>query len=536
MEEQEMKLSNRRVVALVKVTLLAGVIMVAVTVILKAHTVLPSLSGQAEAQAGTPDPRIGSIYLNGSLTSSVTISPAQSVTISVEATNAATVVGYRGRIHVSFPRFDSYDDADYADLINLWTSSGDNDMEYIEQRPGDPNNTIWYECGSAGYMASPENLLLTGYAPSDWEPGENIHLEFKVKLPHPGTYRVYVRSVAADAASGGLYYYEPISGTVTDQQCRYVYSRTIEVGPWQYEDYLPLLFREYWPPRSVRGVRMQASSCYEASYCARRLDCLKEAGVNTLYYDIRYTIAFYHSDLMPHREFDSLAYLVPEAHARGMEVYALVPSATMGWPEHSEWNARRNYSEVSDDWLDFSLPEARDFIADVTEEIVTNYDVDGILLDYTRWRSAWMYAAGLSPNDISLTVQGVYNRVNAARPVPVTASVYKNLSSATGAGQMWYDWLGDKYIDYVTPMAYVGDSELREILDEWQDSGYFPHRIIPRLSVAWFEPTTTPKSVEEVLHQIEICYDAGATAMTLWDDRYICNDSELVEELGAGGW
>jgi len=297
--------------------------------------------------------------------------------------------------------------------------------------------------------------------------------------------------------------------------------------------YLPAMLKDY--PYIFHGVRMQASSCSTASGCSQRLDCLLTAGVTVLYYPVYYKKAYYHSDMLPHRSFDSLAYLVPEAHARDMEVYPLITAAYIGWPEHPEWNARLNYAEVPDDWLDFALPEARAFVADVAEEIVMNYDVDGILLDYIRWEPDWVESANLSADDVSLTVQGVYERVKVIRPAVVTASVFSNYWSARGAGQMWYEWLSDGYIDYVTPMAYVSDSDLQVVLNEWRDSEYFPKQIIPRLSVVWFDPTT-PKPVEDVLRQIDMCYDAGAIGMTLWDDRYICNNPDLIEALGAKGW
>lgn len=280
---------------------------------------------------------------------------------------------------------------------------------------------------------------------------------------------------------------------------------------------------------------MQASSCPTASFCSQRLDCLQAAGVTVLYYPIHYKVAYYHSDLLPHHPFDSLAYLVPEAHARGMEVYALINAAHIGWSEHPEWNARLNHPGLEHDWLDFAASEARSFVADVAEELVANYDIDGVLLDYIRWGSGPGWPKSLSADDVSLTVQGVYERVKAIRPVDVAASVFRSREIAGWAGQMWYDWLADGYIDYVTPMAYVDDSKLQAFLNEWRDSGYFPEQIIPRLSTVWFEPVK-PKPVEDVLRQIEMCYDTGVAGMTLWDDRYICNNPDLVEALGTGGW
>lgn len=299
---------------------------------------------------------------------------------------------------------------------------------------------------------------------------------------------------------------------------------------------VPTVALRNYPPNPLRGVRMQASSCSTASVCSQRLDCLQAAGVTVLYYAIHYNkVAYYHSDLLPHHPFDSLAYLVPEAHARGMKVYPLITVAHIGWPEHPEWNARLNHPGLEHDWLDFAVPEARSFVADVAEELVANYDVDGVFLDYSRWGSGSGWPSSLSADDVSLTVRGIYERVKAVRDIDVAAGVFRSRETAGWARQMWYEWLDGGYIDYTTPHAYVGDSELQSLLREYQGSGYFPERIIPRLAVVWFGPER-PKPVADVLRQIEICYDAGAMGMTLWDDRYLCTNPDLVETLGAGDW
>ncbi len=529
-----MRLSNKQVAALTKVGMLMGMMVVTMAAAVDTHVVPVSYIEQARAQAGAPDPHIDYIYLNGNSASSTTITQGDSVNIKVQATNLGTGTGYRAAIYMSLPEFDSYADANYVD-------PGDysDDLVYHEFRPGDSGDKIWYACGS-GYLGAPQVLLIKGQEPSpSWEPGETNYLEVKVTPPGPGTYQVYVKAAMSDSEDS--YDFDPTSGAYTDQQCQPVYRRTIEVEAYPNAIYLPVVLRDYVPPVpvvpiTVRGVRMQAASCSTESKCKRRLDCLQTAGVTALYYAIYSNEAYYHSDLLPHRSFDSLAYLVPEAHARDMEVYALIASAKIGWPEHPEWNARLNHPNVTEDWLDFTLPEARHFVADVAEEIVTNYDVDGILLDYTRWGGSWIKKANLSADEISETVRGVYEQVKTVRQVAVTASPSADHDFAVEWwGQRWHDWLDDGYVDYVTPMTYVDDSWLHKLLDEWTATNHFPGRIIPRLSVCWFNPTRQ-KSAEEVLRQIEICYDAGATGVALWDDRYLCKDSDLVEALGAGGW
>jgi hypothetical protein len=530
MEGQKMMLSNGRAAALIKIFLLA--IVMAVTAVLVKHIAISSNVDYVEAQAEAPDPHIDYIYLNGIPTASVTITYPQSVDIEVQATNLGSGDGHGAAVYLSFPELGSSGDVDYVDLVDC-----SEDLEYGEFQPD--VNQIYYDCGT-GYVDPAEYLMVKGQETSSlWEPGEANYLEVRMSPPGPGTYQVYIKAAMHDGE--GSYDFDPTDGTYVDQQCQPVYRRTIEVMSSPYGVYLPLVLKNSISPiqvRGVRGVRMQASSCSYTGECERRLDCLQEAGVNVVYYAVYHETAYYSSDLMSHRSFDSLACLVPAAHERGMEIYVLLPTAKIGWPEHSEWNARYNYSQVTDDWLDFTVPEARSFVADVSEEIVANYDVDGILLDYIRWMGGWAQDAGLTAEPVSLTVQGIYERVKTVRPgVAFAASPFADIDYArSDCGQDWVGWLDGRYIDYVTPMAYADStSQLRGWLGEWDATGHFPDRIIPRLSTVWFEPTQ-PKTVQEVLNWIQICYDEGATGMALWDDRYICQNSDLVEALGAGGW
>ncbi len=281
-------------------------------------------------------------------------------------------------------------------------------------------------------------------------------------------------------------------------------------------------------PKWMRGVRVQAGSCSDAAECGKTLACMERAGANAVYYSVNTNTEY----------LGRLNFVGPEARRRGMQVYALLVGARLGWPSHPEWNARLNHPQVTDDWLDFTLLAAREYVANAAREIVTNYDVDGILLDRTRWSGSWIKKANLSADEISKTVQGVYDAVKAVRSdILVAASPSADHNFAVEWwGQRWHDWLDDGYVDYVTPMAYApNEAALRRMLAEWDATGYFPGRIIPRLAVVWFDPTK-PKTPAEMTGWIQICYGAGATGMTLWDARHLCRNSALVEALGAGGW
>lgn len=285
-------------------------------------------------------------------------------------------------------------------------------------------------------------------------------------------------------------------------------------------------------PAPLRGVRGQASNCSTATKCSALLDCLQAAGANFYLYPAFGASshkAYYASKIVPQRysDRDPLQYLIEQAHARDIQVYALVAAATIGWPQHPEWNAQANHAEIHTDWLDFTLPETRAFIAGVADEIA-DYDVDGILLDYIRWPIDDVLPAGPITETVRQTSQACGN-------VTLAASVLADPAYAPHQGQDWVHWLTEDYLDLVNPMAYYDNDILHLLLQAWHDTGFFPNHIIPRLSVAQFDPFQI-KLVAEVLQQIQICYSAGATGMTLWDDRYVCRNSELIEALGGGGW
>jgi len=92
--------------------------------------------------------------------------------------------------------------------------------------------------------------------------------------------------------------------------------------------------------------------------------------------------------------YDPLAYAVEQAHLRGLELHAWfntfqAASTVSGAPagEHPEWVCRDADGNPmpSHRALSPGLSEVREYLVDVAMEIVNNYDVDGLHLDYVRW-------------------------------------------------------------------------------------------------------------------------------------------------------
>jgi uncharacterized lipoprotein YddW (UPF0748 family) len=90
-------------------------------------------------------------------------------------------------------------------------------------------------------------------------------------------------------------------------------------------------------------------------------------------------------------DFNPLAYLVDQAHRRGIQVQAWFVNGPVEFKgqskiidQHPEW------AIVGPDgkkmaWMNFARPDVRQFYSDLMWEVVTRYGVDGLFFDFTRY-------------------------------------------------------------------------------------------------------------------------------------------------------
>ena len=134
-----------------------------------------------------------------------------------------------------------------------------------------------------------------------------------------------------------------------------------------------------------------------------KLDNHAAANMTSVLFQIRQSgTAYYNSSYEPwgyyanynNPGFDPLAFAVEEAHQRGLELHAWfnvfqVSSTYPGSPaaEHPEWICRDQNGTPMDSYRSISpgLEAVRDYLVNVAMEVVNNYDIDGLHLDYVRW-------------------------------------------------------------------------------------------------------------------------------------------------------
>ena len=228
------------------------------------------------------------------------------------------------------------------------------------------------------------------------------------------------------------------------------------------------------------------------------LDELKDANFNTVMLQVRARgDLIYPSKLEPWAKsltgelgknpgYDPLKFIIAEAHKRGIEIHAWwnvykvygkgMPAET--WPENPVLKYPDFCSEYRDEWwMDPGIPAVRKYLLNVIMEMVRNYDIDGINLDYLRYpnsdfddygtyrkygnnenRSDWRR------DNITKFVESLYDSLQEVKPyvklgcAPV--GIYKNTDQISG-WEAYYDtfqdpvkWIKDKKLDYISPQVY----------------------------------------------------------------------------------
>lgn len=201
--------------------------------------------------------------------------------------------------------------------------------------------------------------------------------------------------------------------------------------------------------------------------------------------------------------FDPLASFIRHAHLRGIEVHPWVWVFRQGYTNNlgpiltpnPEWIAKNKLGEdLSANggyWICPSHPDARDYLSSVFKYLVRRYDIDGLHLDYIRFenqeptpycyndscRTKFKKEYGIDPIDIdplspeqinwhlwrerqiNTFVQRVVTEARSTRPgIIISAAVASDpVGSRSSFMQNWVNWIDNRWLDFVSPMAYASD-------------------------------------------------------------------------------
>ena len=265
------------------------------------------------------------------------------------------------------------------------------------------------------------------------------------------------------------------------------------------------VFRIDWPT-SVNNANAQKAEL--VAY----LDKLQAQNFNAVFLQVRTMCdAFYHSSYEPWSSYltgtrgrnpgyDPLEYAVEQCHARGIQCHAWVNPYR--WSTGTDWNTPQDQELKNSGMLltydnktilNPGLPETRERIVNVIKEIITKYDVDGVVFDdyfypeniptnssaqdYNLWNDSGvdMTFADWRRNNVNMMVRDVYNMIQETKPevrfgispagVAGTRSTSASQHGVTPCptGSDWqYNgifsdplaWLEQGTIDYISPQLY----------------------------------------------------------------------------------
>lgn len=311
----------------------------------------------------------------------------------------------------------------------------------------------------------------------------------------------------------------------------------------------------------------------------------KKAGVNALYIQVRkFADAYYDSKIEPAGsnlapDFDALAYTIEKAHAEGIQVHAWVV-VYRAWcgaktgptdPDHVI-NKHPGWVLLNKDggnwagegiYLDPGVPEAREYIVSVFEDIAKRYNVDGINYDYVRYPgSAWGYSeaalkryyadtgatAKPEPSDpkwlqwrrdqVTSLVKLSHDRIKAANPkISISAATicyggapsdFTKTSAYSSVCQDWKMWMERELIDVNIPMNYkLEGGKYAKAFRDWTD-----------LSAKWSGDGVVYQGLDadnqspnDVVTQIKYCRSVGQTGFLLFPFNQGKKRDALVEVM-----
>ena len=268
------------------------------------------------------------------------------------------------------------------------------------------------------------------------------------------------------------------------------------------------------------------------------------------------------SGLAPEDDFDPLAYWVEKAHALGLELHAWINPFRITKGGESELAALDAKSPAvqhpgwvvecdGNYYLNPGLPEVRELVIQGAEELVRNYDVDGVHLDdyfypsrsFNDEETFKRYGGGFSSigdwrrDNVNQLIQGLDERLHAldpelsfgVSPSGVWAdSTHQSAGSATtGNYESYYaayadscKWVKEGWVDYICPQIY------------W----YIGHPTMDYETIArWWSDTVKGTGVKLYIGMADYLADDG-TEGSPWNGLdAITKQLTLNRELGVSG-
>lgn len=333
------------------------------------------------------------------------------------------------------------------------------------------------------------------------------------------------------------------------------------------------------------------------------LDNLQAQNFNAIFFQVRTMCdAFYQSSYEPWSSYltgtrgkdpgyDPLAYAVEQCHARGIQCHAWINPYR--WSTGTNWNTPQDqelknsgmllsYTSGSTTYtiLNPGLPATRERIVNVIREIITNYDVDGVVFDdyfypngiptnsnaedYNLWNDSGvdMTFADWRRQNVNRMVRDVYNMIQQTKPevrfgispagvagTAATSAAQHGVTPCPKGSDWQYNgifsdplaWLEEGTIDYISPQIYWktthSTNPFGPITDWWSYvANHFGRQHFASHSISFLaEGSNTTSDWAEIVKQINYSRqytENNAPGAVLYSAKNINGNNGGVSGLG----
>jgi len=309
------------------------------------------------------------------------------------------------------------------------------------------------------------------------------------------------------------------------------------------------MYSDYWPSEKEEWLR-RVDEAFRS---------LREAGVDAIFFLAKdpWGYVYYESKYAPLSEkygWDLLREVVAKAREHGLQIYPYLNALAEGeaqpnfyLKEHPELAVSTASGENG--WVDPSSEEYVNRLLSIVEEIVSNYDVDGLQLDRIRMPGSviraeaserlFREATGLSPgsdekrwqefvrNQVSQVVRRVCEKARSVkRSLKLSAAVFPSPSNAAlNQLQDWGKWVEEEWVDYVCTMAYAqGFYAFKAYVDE-EKKACEPGKLYVGIGAWQLSPSELKKQIRYVV------VDSELPGVLLFNGDSLLNNRELLNAV-----
>ena len=264
--------------------------------------------------------------------------------------------------------------------------------------------------------------------------------------------------------------------------------------------------------------------------------------------------------------YDPLAFAVEECHRRGIRLHAWLVTLPLGKVEHVKRLGRkalpvRNNSlctRYKGAWyMEPGNPATADYITALVKEIVQNYDVDGIHLDYVRYPDSVdgypdgshfvkhgkrMSLAAWRRSNITRIAASVYSAVKELKPwVCVSCAPLGKYDNLTRYGSLGWDayntvyqdaqgWLRDGIMDALFPMLYFNGNNFYPFVLDWCENRHGRH-VAPGVGIYRLLPEHGGWPQLEIERQMRTSRSAMADGIVMFRTAHLLGNAGGVRDI-----